>query len=110
MVTRARWAPAQVVREGTPGAGVRVAVAGASHWHLPRHAAHLRQAGVTFVGVSDPDPAVAARWGAELGCPAFPDTAAVLDTRPDLALAIGPVHEMAAQARSLLEAGVPLLA
>ncbi len=110
MVTRARWAPAGVVREGTPGAGLRLAVAGASHWHLPRHAVHLRRAGVPFVGGSDPDPAVAARWGAELDCPAFPDTAALLEARPDLALAIGPVHEMAAQARTLLEAGVPLLA
>ena len=110
MVTRARWAPARVVREGTPGAGVRVAVAGASHWHLPRHAEHLRQAGVTFVGVSDPDPEVAARWSQDLDCPAFPDTAELLGARPDLALAVGPVSEMAAQARVLLDAGVPLLA
>ncbi len=105
------WAPAAVVREGKPGEGLRVAVAGASHWHLPRHAAHLREAGVTFCGVADRDPAVAARWARELGCPALPDTAAIVETaRPDLVLALGRVSDMAAQAAVLLEAGLPLLA
>jgi len=105
------WAPAAVVREGRPGEGLRVAVAGAAHWHLPRHAAHLREAGVTFCGVADRDAAIAARWARELDCPALPDAAAIIETaRPDLVLALGRVADMAAQATVLLEAGLPLLA
>ncbi|MDQ3702710.1 MAG: Gfo/Idh/MocA family oxidoreductase [Chloroflexota bacterium] len=104
------WAPTGVARDGTPGEGLRVAVAGASHWHLPRHAQNLRAAGAQIVAVSDPDPAIAGRWADELGCPAVPDVGALLDARPDLILALGRVSDMAAQARLLLEAGMPLLA
>ena len=104
------WAPDAVVREGQPGAGVRLAVAGASHWHLPRHAAHLREAGATFVAVADADPVVAARWAGELGARAVPDPGAIVETRPDAVLALGRVSDMAAQARTLIEAGLPLLA
>lgn len=104
------WAPAGIARDGTPGEGLRVAVAGASHWHFPRHAHNLRAAGAQIVAVSDPDPEVAARWAGELGCPGVPDAGALLDSRPDLVLALGRVCDMAAQARLLLDAGVPLLA
>src|SRR4051812_28517326 len=104
------WAPESVVREGEPGAGLRVAVAGASHWHLPRHAQHLREAGATFVAVSDPDPAVAARWAAELGAEPVGDAEAIARLRPDVVLALGRVVDMARQARILVEAGLPLLA
>ena len=98
------------MREGEPGAGLRVAVAGASHWHLPRHAQHLREAGATFVAVSDPDPAVAARWAAELGAEPVGDAEAIARLRPDVVLALGRVVDMARQARILVEAGLPLLA
>ena len=104
------WAPESVVRDGQPGAGLRVAVAGASHWHLPRHAAHLKEAGATFVAVSDADPAVAQRWADELGAKAMPDAGEIVDAHPDVVLALGPVANMAAQARTLLEARLPLLA
>jgi predicted dehydrogenase len=109
-MTPVSWAPSRVTREGSPGEGLRVAVAGASHWHLPRHAKHVREAGATFVAVADPDPAVAARWGQELGCPVVPDAGAIAGARPDLVVALGRVSDMAAQARTFLEAGIPLLA
>ncbi|MBI3973740.1 MAG: Gfo/Idh/MocA family oxidoreductase [Chloroflexi bacterium] len=104
------WAPENVARDGRPGEGLRVAVAGASHWHLPRHAEFLRAAGATFVAVSDHDPAVAERWAGELGCRAVPDAGAIVDARPDLVLALGRVCDMAEQAQVLLSAGLPLLA
>ena len=50
-----RWAPATVARDGEPGRGLRVAVAGAAHWHLPRYAEYLAAAGASFCGVSDAD-------------------------------------------------------
>jgi predicted dehydrogenase len=104
------WAPAAVTRDGAPGQGLRVAVAGASHWHLPRHAAHLSAAGATFAAVSDPDATVARRWAERLGCPAVPQPAALVELRPDLVLALGRVSDMAAQAGVLLGAGIALLA
>ena len=104
------WAPESVVREGQPGAGLRVAVAGASHWHLPRHVQHLREAGATFVAVSDPDPAVAARWAGDLGAEPVADAEAIVRARPDVVLALGRVADMARQARVFVEAGLPLLA
>jgi predicted dehydrogenase len=87
-----------------------VAIAGASHWHLPRHAQYLREAGASFVAVSDPDPTVAARWADELSCRAVPDTAGIVASRPDLVLALGPVSAMSAQAVELADAGLPMLA
>ncbi|MGH2351046.1 MAG: Gfo/Idh/MocA family protein [Chloroflexota bacterium] len=111
MEERANWAPSSVVRDGEPGRGLRVAIAGASHWHLPRHAQHLREAGALLVAVSDPDLSVAARQAEELGCPAVPDAAAIAgEVRPDLVLALGRVCDMAEQARVLVGAGLPLLA
>jgi predicted dehydrogenase len=106
-----RWAPGSVVNDGTPGSGLRVGIAGASHWHLQRHAANLKAAGASFAGVCDFDPRVAAQWASDLGCPAYPDPASLMDeARPDLVLALGRVSDMAAQARILLDRGVPLLA
>jgi predicted dehydrogenase len=110
MTGGARWSPEGVQRDGEPGRGLRVGVSGASHWHLPRHAQNLRQAGATFVAVCDPDPEIARRWGGELGCPVVPGVEELAAARPDLVLALGRVSDMAAQARLLLEAGIPLLA
>jgi predicted dehydrogenase len=103
------WGIPPVSYEQPPGQGLRVVVSGASHWHLPRHADNLRRAGVTFAGVADPDPAVADRWARNLGCRALPDPAALAALKPDLALALGRVSDMATQARTFLEAGIALL-
>jgi predicted dehydrogenase len=104
------WFPSPVSFEGSPGEGIRVAVAGASHWHLPRHAANLRAAGCTFVAVTDPDPQIAARWATELGTAVVPDAGAIVSAKPDVVLALGRVSDMAAQASVFLEAGLPMLA
>jgi predicted dehydrogenase len=105
------WAPQDLVCEGQPGAGMRVAVAGASHWHLPRYARSLPDAGATFVGVSDPDPGIAARWAGELNCLAAATVAELLErTHPDVVLALGRVVDMPEQALTLIRSGVPVLA
>lgn len=105
------WAASAVVREGRPGAGIRAGIAGASHWHLPRHAKHLAEAGVMFTGVSDPDAEIAARWARELGCPAAASVEELLDkAKPDVVLALGRAVDMAAQAQLLIDAGAGILA
>jgi predicted dehydrogenase len=99
------------VRDGEPGLGLRVAVAGAAHWHLPRYAEHLAAAGASFCGVSDADAATRERWAGELGCPAFPNAPDLLEhARPDVVLALGRVCDMAAQGAALLQPGVGIMA
>ncbi|MGI8424168.1 MAG: Gfo/Idh/MocA family protein [Chloroflexota bacterium] len=104
------WAPDSVVRDGTPGRGMRLAISGASHWHLARHAQYLREAGARFVAVADLDAAVAAKWAGELGAEVAADSDAIVRAKPDAVLLLGRVKEMAASARVFLDAGVPLLA
>jgi predicted dehydrogenase len=104
------WAVQSPQLGGEPGAGMRLAVAGASHWHLPRHAANLQAAGARFVAVSDPDPAVAQKWAGELGAPAVADAETIVRAKPDAVLALGRVSDMAEQARFFLESGLSLLA
>jgi predicted dehydrogenase len=90
---------------------LRVAVAGAAHWHLPRYAEYLAAAGVSLCGVSDADAATRDRWADELGCPAYPDVPALLtDAKADVVLALGRVCDMAAQGTALLQAGVGIVA
>ena len=107
---RIPWAPNGVVLDGEIGKGIRVAVTGASHWHLPRYAAHLREAAATVVAVADRDQSVAERWAAQLGAAAARNTDDIMRHRPDVVLALGRPCDMAAQAVELLDAGVPLLA
>lgn len=107
----AGWALARPAFDGRPGEGLRVGVAGASHWHLPRHIDNLRATGVTFCGVVDSLPGVAERWGQDLDCPVFQSVEDLLGwARPDVVLALGPVSEMGAQSLTLAGAGVPVLA
>lgn len=89
---------------------MRIAFFGVSHWHAPlyyRPAAALQQHAI--VGVSDRDPAVAARVGDELGIPGLLEPERLLELRPDFAFAFGPHVEMPALGRLLVDAGVPFV-
>jgi predicted dehydrogenase len=88
---------------------LRVAVIGVGHWHAARHLESLLDADVTIVGVSDPDQSVAARVGAGLGCPAFGDHHALLEsTRPEFVAAMPRPYQGAAVVGDVLDAGLPL--
>jgi predicted dehydrogenase len=87
----------------------RVALIGVGHWHLRLYLEPLRKLDdVTIIGVTDPDPAVAARWGAELGCRSSTDYRALCQQdRPDFVFALGRHCDMAAEAEFLMRAGIP---
>ena len=86
-----------------------------SHWHSLYDPAYLRQLEkmpeVELVGLSDPDPRVAAHRAAEVGGPpVFGDAEQMLDQRqPDFVLALGRHANMAATAHMLLDRGLPFI-
>ena len=94
---------------------MRVAAIEVSHWHSLYDAAYLRILsgipGVEFVGLHDPDAAVAAKRARELGAPpVFTDYREMLDkTKPDFVVALGRHSGMAETALHLLERGVPFM-
>ena len=70
-------------------APLRVAILGASHWHLPNYLGTLgNRADIRLVGISDPDPAVALRLGAHIGCEHDVDVLAIRAQR---------IHEIGTQ-------------
>src|ERR1700674_1767363 len=89
---------------------VRIAFFGVSHWHAPlyyRPAAALARH--TIVGVSDPDPSVAVRVGAELGAPSHTNPQRPLAARPDFPFAFAPHADMPALGGLLVDAGIPFV-
>jgi predicted dehydrogenase len=92
-----------------PMAPLRVAVIGASHWHLDLFLPTLAaEPGVELVGVSDPDAEVAKRLGEQLGC-AWSDGYERLcdEVGPDFVLALGTHADMVGEADALLDRGIP---
>jgi len=97
-----------------PGRGLRLAFAGASHWHFSvdaRYLALARAAEAEIVGLSDDDEVIARTRAAEAGCAWTTDLAELVGRfRPDLVVAL-PRHDRApTQVTQLLDLGVPLLA
>ncbi len=89
---------------------LRVALVGARHWHAPFYAGALRKVGAELVGLTDDDPAWAARWGEELQVKAFSHMAEMLKSaRPDLIYAFAPHREMPALIAELVAWGVPFV-
>lgn len=80
----------------------RLAIAGVSHWHAPRHIEAFREAGASIVAVQDADPVAREQWASTLGCPAYSSAeemfAAVM---PDLVLAM-PRHSEAPELLDML--------
>ena len=97
-----------------PGRGLRIAFAGAGHWHFEVDARYLelvRAAGATVVGLSDDDEQVA-RARAELaGCPWTLDQLDLVHRfKPDLIVATPRPDRAARQVAALLETGLPIFA
>ncbi|MEQ9643368.1 MAG: Gfo/Idh/MocA family oxidoreductase [Alphaproteobacteria bacterium] len=94
---------------------IRVCAIEVSHWHSLYDPAYLRQLArmdeVELVGLSDPDPRVAAHRAEEVGGPpVFGDAEQMLDQRkPDFVLALGRHSSMAATAHMLLDRGLPFV-
>ncbi len=98
----------------SPGRGLRLAFAGAGHWHFLVDARYLelaRASGAEIVGLSDDDEAVARARAAEVGCDWTTDLSELVERfRPDLMIALPRPGRAAAQVGQLLEYGLPLFA
>ncbi|OLT15461.1 hypothetical protein BJF78_01920 [Pseudonocardia sp. CNS-139] len=90
-------------------ATMRVAVIGASHWHLDLFLpTFLELPDVEVVGVADPDAAVAEQLGTKLGCAWSASYEGLCEqVRPDFVLALGEHADMPAEAAHLIERGIP---
>jgi predicted dehydrogenase len=87
---------------------MRVVMIEVGHWHAAMHLRSLRLAGAAIAGVSDRQIELAARFAAEIGCPAYADHREMLaETHPDFALVLGRHVDMPAISRDVIEAGIP---
>lgn len=90
---------------------MRVAFVGASHWHAPFYLEPVaRSSECMIVGVADPDDRAANDLAREYSTRAFVDYRAMSElTEPDLVFVLGRHVDMAAEARFLIEARIPLV-
>jgi predicted dehydrogenase len=97
-----------------PGRGLRLAFAGAGHWHFSVDARYLelaRSAGAEVVGLSDDDEGVARARAEVAGCPWTTDLDELVGRfRPDLVVALPRPDRAPEQVGRLLELGAPLFA
>ncbi|MBR2256044.1 MAG: Gfo/Idh/MocA family oxidoreductase [Blautia sp.] len=85
---------------------LKIAFIGVSHWHVPLYFAGLPENSV--VAVSDPDPAIAKRFGQQLHCKVYTDGLTLLDEiKPDFVFAFAPHCEMKALSLELIARKVP---
>lgn len=88
---------------------MRVAILGASHWHVPlMYIPALEDCGAEIVALHDPDPQAVERVGAALPCPQYTDHRALIAAeKPDLVFAHAPHAHMTALAADLVSLGQP---
>jgi len=88
---------------------MKIALFGTSHWHASMHLDAARAAAAEIAGVWDENPAQAAAFAAAHSLVAVATMAEGLALRPDLVVLMGHPARVPAQARQLIEAGVPLM-
>lgn len=88
---------------------MRVAIIGASHWHLPLYLDPLLEVpGAQVVGVADPGAAAVDALTARLGCAGDTDFRALCRrVKPDFVIALGRHVDMPEQARFLIAERIP---
>src|SRR5581483_8090640 len=88
---------------------MRIVLIGVSHWHTPFYLDPLlTMAGMSVVGVSDPDLARAQDMASKARCPAFSDYREMgARLKPDFAFALGRHCDMAEEARFLIAEHIP---
>jgi predicted dehydrogenase len=101
-------------RDDRPGRGLRIAIAGAGHWHFEvdaRYLALVRASGAQIVGLSDDDEQVARARAEQADCPWTLDHLELVSRfKPDLVLAMPRPDRAASQIAALLETGRPIFA
>jgi predicted dehydrogenase len=88
---------------------MRVAILGASHWHVPlMYLPALQECGAEIVALHDPDPQAVERVAAHLSCPRYTDHRALIAAeKPDLVFAHAPHAHMTELAADLVALGQP---
>jgi predicted dehydrogenase len=82
----------------------RVAVVGASHWHVPLYVNGFKEFGIDICGVEDKEQTVADRLALDLNTLSYGNVDMLLDeAKPDFVFAFAKHHEMPALAKKLID-------
>ena len=88
---------------------MKILLAGTSHWHAAMHLDAARWCGAEIVGVWDESTEHARGFALRNAVAAIESFDEVLRRRPDVILLMGHPHQVPARARSIIEAGIPLI-
>lgn len=103
-----------MLSDDAPGRGIRLAIAGAAHWHLDVDANYLglaREAECEIVALQDDDEGDARRRAELVGCPWTTDPAELIERfKPDLILAMPRPDQAPKQMPLLLDSKIPIFA
>lgn len=88
---------------------LRIAIVGASHWHVPMYLPGIKDPGARIVAVWDDDPNAAHALAEKHGATVFDNAAEIADPdRIDLAFVFGRPAAMARLARPFIERAIPI--
>ena len=87
---------------------LKIAFLGVSHWHVPLYLEAVKKEKLYVAAVSDPNPACAAKVGAELGCGVYTDALELMDKeKPDFVFAFDMHCRMPALAEEIIARNIP---
>ncbi|TIP56162.1 MAG: Gfo/Idh/MocA family oxidoreductase [Mesorhizobium sp.] len=88
---------------------MKIVLAGSSHWHAEMHLDAARFCGAEIAGIWDEDAQHARAFAMRQHLPFIADFAKILSGPPDAILLMGHPFTMPARARTVIEAGIPLI-
>ncbi|TIL76822.1 MAG: Gfo/Idh/MocA family oxidoreductase [Mesorhizobium sp.] len=88
---------------------MKIVLAGSSHWHAEMHLDAARFCGAEIAGIWDEDAQHARAFATRQHLPFIADFAKILSSPPDAILLMGHPSTIPARARTVIEAGIPLI-
>lgn len=88
---------------------MKIVLAGSSHWHAEMHLDAARFCGAEIAGIWDEDAQHARAFATRQHLPFIADFAKILSGPPDAILLMGHPSTIPARARTVIEAGIPLI-
>ncbi|CAH2396066.1 Gfo/Idh/MocA family protein [Mesorhizobium ventifaucium] len=88
---------------------MKIVLAGSSHWHAEMHLDAARFCGAAIAGIWDEDAQLSRAFATRHHLPFITDFAKILSGPPDAILLMGHPSTVPARARTVIEAGVPLI-
>ncbi|TIP28020.1 MAG: Gfo/Idh/MocA family oxidoreductase [Mesorhizobium sp.] len=88
---------------------MKIVLAGSSHWHAEMHLDAARFCGAEIAGIWDEDAQHARAFATRQHLPFITDFAKILSSPPDAILLMGHPSTVPARARTVIEAGIPLI-